>query len=208
MAVFVLLYLIAADRYPGGSWAHPGQPGFSWRHNYLCDLLDTHAVNGILNPGRYWARSALGILCLGLAWLWYQLPGLTKGPPWAKGLMRYAGLAAFGTTVFLSSGTHDLTVRIAGVFGLVGMASLLAGLWLRGRKALSIFGGWCLVIFLLNYAIYETGGFLMALPLLQKITFVSFLSWFIWMDLALCRKESESSGELPKTHEYRKQLNP
>jgi hypothetical protein len=188
MAGFVLLYLVAAYRYPGGSWAYPGQSGFSWRHNYLCDLLDTNAVNGMPNTGRYWARSALGVLCLGLAWLWFYLPGLARGSTGFRTLIRYSGLAAFGTTVFLSAGTHDVTVRIAGVLGLVGMGSLLAGLWTGGHKALSLFGGWCLGIFLLNYAIYETGTFVRALPLIQKVTFVSFLVWFACMDLALLRK--------------------
>ena len=95
MATFVLLYLISAYRYPGGSWAHPAQEGFSWQHNYLCDLLDTLAVNGMLNGGRYWARGALAVLCLGLAWLWYYLPGLTRGSPRFKRLIGFSVLAAF-----------------------------------------------------------------------------------------------------------------
>lgn len=203
MALFVLLYVLAASGYPGGSWAHPGQAGFSWRHNYLCDLLDTRAVNGALNTGRYWARASLAVLCLGLAWLWYHLPGLTRGSRGFKRLLRYSGLAALGTTVFLSAGTHDLTVRIAGAFGLVGMGCLLAGLWRRGRRALGLFGGWCLGIFLLNYAIYESGEFLHALPLIQKITFASFLAWFAWMDLALLRQESRQFPAVAKTDEYK-----
>ena len=129
MGLFVLFYLLAASFYPGGSWADLSQVGFSWRHNYLCDLLDTLAVNGDLNPGRYWARAALGVLCAGLLLLWYQLPALMALSPMLRRLLRLSSAAAFGTTVFLSAGTHDLTVRIAGIFGLVARLRVVIGLW-------------------------------------------------------------------------------
>ncbi|MEJ2584504.1 MAG: hypothetical protein P8Z38_05495 [Robiginitalea sp.] len=188
MALFILCYVIAAGLYPGGSWNDPGQVGFSWRHNYLCDLLDTRAVNGVMNAGRHWARAALGFLILGIAVLWYYLPDLTRGARRFKNLIRYAGLAALGITLFLSSETHDVTLRLAGVLGMTGVGSLLAGLWKNRLYGLVLVGLWCLGIFLVNYVIYETGRFLYALPLIQKITFSSFLAWFIWLDVRLWRQ--------------------
>lgn len=199
MGLFVVFYIVAARMYPGGSWADPGQEGFSWRHNYLCDLLDTLAVNGQLNPGRYWARTSLGVLCAGLAILWYQLPRLLDAAPGLKRMVRISSVAAFVTTAFLSAGNHDLTVRIAGLFGLVALLSAVVGLWRNGRRGMSVFGMWCLGIFLLNYAIYETGSFIGALPLIQKITFGSFLGWFAWMNVALLRLPKPCEG--PKLRE-------
>lgn len=194
MVLFVLFYLIAAHRYPGGSWADPSQEGFSWANNYLCDLLDTRAVNGDFNPGRHWARAALGVLCAGLLVLWYQLPGLMNASPLLKSIVRLSSAAAFGTTAFLSAGTHDLTVRIAGMFGLVALLSAVVGLWRNGRPGMSLLGAWCVGIFLLNYAIYESGGFIRALPGIQKITFASFLAWFAWMDIALLRLQATTDS--------------
>ena len=187
MGLFVVFYLSAAAAYPGGSWAAPDQVGFSWRNNYLCDLLDTLAVNGELNPGRYWARAALGVLCAGLVLLWYQLPGLMDASMGLKRTLRISSVLAFGTTAFLSAGTHDVTVRVAGLFGLIALLSAVIGLWRSGRKWMSLLGVWCLLIFLLNYAIYETGSYIRALPLIQKITFGSFLGWFAWINIALLR---------------------
>ena len=37
MLLFVLLYVLAALDYPGGSWILPEQNGFSFWNNYLCD---------------------------------------------------------------------------------------------------------------------------------------------------------------------------
>jgi hypothetical protein len=208
MALFVLCYLIAAGLYPGGSWNNPGQTGFSWRHNYLCDLLDTRAVNGVLNTGRHWARVALGFLALGLAVLWYQLPALARAPLWSKQLLRYSGMAALGTMVFLRADTHDLTVYIAGGLGLIALILLLIGLWGQGLKTLALFGWWCLVIFLVNYAIYETGRYLQALPLIQKITFSSFLAWFICLDLGLWRQEGQPGDGIAGDRPFENQFNP
>ena len=56
MAIFVILYVIAALEYPGGSYAEPNVEGFSFWHNYLCDLLDKRAINGSINTARYHAR--------------------------------------------------------------------------------------------------------------------------------------------------------
>ena len=188
MALFVVFYLLAAWLYPGGSWAEPGHEGFSFRYNYLCDLLDTRAVGGALNEGRHWARASLGVLCAGLAYLWVYLPALAGGASWNRSFMRLSALAALVTTVFLSAGTHDTTVRIAGAFGGLALVSAIAGLWQGGRRGPALFGAWCLAVFLLNYALYETGAYLRALPLIQKVTFLSFLGWFAWLDLQLYRQ--------------------
>jgi len=190
MLLFVLFYVVAAGFYPGGAWNDPGAVGFSWRHNYLCDLLDTRAINGMLNTGRYWARVALAFLCLGLMVLWYHLPVLTGGPTWFKNLLRYSGMAALGATVFLRADTHDLTVRVAGVLGLVALSFLLSGLWKQGHRIFVFAGGWCLGMFLVNYTIYETGELLYWLPMIQKVTFSSFLAWFVWMDVFLWQQDS------------------
>jgi hypothetical protein len=189
MSFFLLCFLLAAGYYPGGSWADPGQVGFSWRHNYLCDLLDTRAVNGQLNRGRYWARIALGLLCAGLLYLWYYLPRIIGGPSWNRRVLRITGMAALGTTFFLSAGTHDLTLRFAGLFATVTLASAIFGLWKDGEYGLSLLGAWCLAVFLLNYAMYETGSYLGALPVIQKITFSCFFLWLGWLTLLLIRKD-------------------
>ncbi len=188
LLLFVFLYILAAFEYPGGSWVMPQQIGFSFRNNYLCDLLDEFAINGELNTARYIARTSLGVLCVSLIILWYYLPSLFKGKNFNINIMWLSGIAALVTTSFLSSGTHDRTVHIAGFFAVVAFLTCFVELLRARHIKLLVFGVACLIIFLVNYYIYETGSYLRLLPLIQKITFVSFIIWFVTLDLFYYRK--------------------
>ncbi len=188
MLLFVLLYILAALEYPGGSWIMPQQNGFSFRNNYLCDLLDQYAINGELNTARYFARSSLAVLCFSLVVLWYYLPSLFNGKNFNKKIMWFSGIAALVATSFLSAGAHDRTVRIAGFFAVIAFLTCFAELFKARHTGLFFSGIGCLVIFLINYYIYETGLYIGLLPLIQKITFICFIIWFVMLDVLLYRK--------------------
>ena len=199
MALFILLYIVSAQLYPGGSWRFQEAEGFSFWHNYLCDLLDEYAINGELNDARYVSRIALGFLCGGLLLLWYHIPNLFDSNNINQKIMWSSGILALVTTCFLSSGTHDFTVRLAGIFGSVAFISCFIELYKNQYFKLLYFGIACLFIFVINYYVYETGIFIQALPIIQKITFLSFISWFIIIDLLLIKKVdqiSQNKGQL------------
>ena len=188
MLLFVLFYILAALKYPGGSWIMPQQNGFSFWNNYLCDLLDQNAINGELNTARYFARTSLTVLCLSLVLLWYYLPSLFKGKNFNKNIMWLSGIAALVATSFLSSGAHDRTVRIAGFFAVIAFLTCFVELLKARHMKLFVFGIGCLIIFLVNYYIYETGLYIRLLPVIQKITFICFIIWFIMLDVFFYRK--------------------
>jgi hypothetical protein len=185
MGIFVFLYLVAAFMYPGGSWKFPEAEGFSFWNNYLCDLLDHYAIDGELNKGRYTARIALGFLVGALLVLWYYLPGFLPKRSFNQQVMWVSGLLALFTTFFLSTGTHDITVRVAGGLGTLAFICLFIELFRMGLFSLFITGTLCLIIFLVNYYIYETGVLINALAIIQKITFAAFISWFAVLNLAM-----------------------
>ncbi|MFN7116301.1 MAG: hypothetical protein ACK4TA_05840, partial [Saprospiraceae bacterium] len=49
IVLFLVLYIVAAFYYPGGSNADHSAKGFSIVHNYWCDLLAIGAKNGQIN---------------------------------------------------------------------------------------------------------------------------------------------------------------
>ena len=200
MGLFVVLYIIAALLYPGGSFAVPYQNGFSFWNNYLCDLLDHFAINGELNSARHYARASLGVLCASLMLLWFYLPALFPARSVNRTVMWITGILALTITLFLTSGTHDITVRIAGVFGVVAFITCFIELYKAKFFKLFAFGVLCLVIFLVNYYSYETGVFIRLLPVIQKITFVCCILWFVFLDVTYYQKLKSS---MSKKLEYR-----
>ena len=131
IGLFLLLYVIAAANYPGGSWLDAKQQGFSFWHNYLCDLLDQYAINGALNSGRHYARTSLVVLCIGLVFLCNRLPELFPKKNHNVKIMKFSGTIALAITLFLESSTHDITMRLAGLFGIIAIRSILIELFRR-----------------------------------------------------------------------------
>ncbi|PIQ21332.1 MAG: hypothetical protein COW65_09725 [Cytophagales bacterium CG18_big_fil_WC_8_21_14_2_50_42_9] len=72
--LFLLLYFVATLYYPGGSQFDKNTKGFSWAHNYWCNLLNENAINGQPNPARPIALTAMMVLCLTLTVFWYLFP--------------------------------------------------------------------------------------------------------------------------------------
>lgn len=102
--------------------------------------------------------------------------------------MSGAGILSLTITLFLASGIHDIIIRIAGVFGVVALLISLIELYKANYFKLLIFGIICLLLFLTNYYIYETEILIDKLPLIQKVTFLAFINWFILLSIITYRK--------------------
>ena len=185
MALFVLFYVVAALKYPGGSWNDPQHTGFSIWNNYLCDLLDTYAINGSVNTARIWSIIALAVLCSGLFYLWYHLPILFVNRNKGVKIMWWAGMLAFISTLTLSAKTHDISVWMSGFFGTTALVALIAELVRNNYVTLYPLGILCLFVFLMNYGIYETRFGIEILPAFQKVTFTLFFLWFLQLNRVL-----------------------
>ncbi|MFX0557891.1 hypothetical protein ACOCEA_13915 [Maribacter sp. CXY002] len=188
IALFLIFYSIAAMLYPGGSWLSPTYEGFSIWNNYLCDLLDDISINGELNRAKYFARISLAVLCAGLMTLWYHLPKLFDHKGINLKIMLLSGYLSLFTILFLAAGTHDIIVRIAGFFGVIAFITCFIELFRVGHFSVLFYGILCLLVFLLNYYIYESGVFIVGLPIIQKITFLMFIVWFMYLNIIIYKK--------------------
>lgn len=156
-------------------------------NNYLCDLLDSTTLNGLPNPSKDFARFALFLLCSSLIVLWYYIPELFKRKGVHLSIIRVAGISAMIITLFLSSTAHDLVIYVASLIGLLAMVIIIVTLFREGYQELFALGIFCLAIFLLNIYIYESGLLITVLPVIQKITLISFIGWFALLDISLFR---------------------
>ena len=164
--------------------------GFSWMHNYWCDLLDTHAENGQQNTARPVAIIAMGVLCISIAIFWYYVPRLFVFKPFIKKIIQYTGIMSIGMLVFLQADFHDLVINTAGILGIIAITGTLIGLYKNHSYILFITGLFCLFLFFLNNYIYYTKNGIGYLAIIQKISFFFFLLWFCLLSIQLFQKKS------------------
>lgn len=72
--LFIILYIIAAFLYPGGSLSGKTAVYYNWTENYWCNLLDDKAINGQVNSAKPVAMVAMLILCGSLSVFWILFP--------------------------------------------------------------------------------------------------------------------------------------
>lgn len=192
MCLFIILYLIAALLYPGGSEIDKQAEGFSWKHNYWCDLLETQAENGEQNTARPLAIIAMSVLCISIALLWYVIPSLFTFKPVLKKIIQYTGIMSMGVLIFLQADFHDTVINIAGILGIITITITLVGLYKNHSYTLFILGLLCFFLFFLNNYIYYTKNWISHLAIIQKISFVLFLLWFFILSVQLFLKKGIS----------------
>lgn len=186
--LFILLYFIAATLYPGGSEINRSANGFSWMHNYWCDLLETHAENGQPNTARTIAITAMSVLCLSIALFWYFVPRLFTFKPAFKKIIQYTGILSMAILVFLQANFHDTVINISGALGIIAISGTLIGLYKNHSYTLFVSGLLCLFLFFLNNYIYYSKQLIYYLAIIQKISFFLFLLWFSLIAIQLFQK--------------------
>lgn len=189
---FLLLYVAAAFRYPGGNYLDKNEPGFSWSQNYWCNLLAGKAINGQPNAAQPFAFTAMAVAGLTLVNFWYSFSGLGIFDSGEQRVMRASGLLAMGIGLFIFTPFHDAVINGAGLFGLIALGGTLVGLR-RLRWTGLFYAGWLVLALIgLNNLLYYGNDPLHWLALVQKITFVVFLAWISSINLRWCRNAASS----------------
>lgn len=195
--VFICLYIVAAEFYPGGSNAEKAHIGFDWVNNYWCDLIARYAKNGMPNPGRNIALTAMIILFSSLALFWFSLPAFLREARSIRIFVGYAGVVSMSILIFIFTPFHDILIFIGGALSGIPIIATIWGLYTHDWKKLFVLGLICLILILLNFFIYLTGWSIRFLPLIQKITLVFFLIWIflICCNCILIRRSRKRSLE-------------
>jgi hypothetical protein len=187
--LFVVLYVVATLFYPGGSQVDKNSIGFSWTNNYWCNLLNKKAINGQHNPAKPIAMTAMFVLCLTVTFFWFLFPRQINIGKFAKFAIQISGTLAMTIALFLFTNIdHDLIINIASFFGLIATFGTFIGLYKTKWYGLFVFGLLNLLIIGLNNYVYYKKGLIIYLPIIQKISFATFLVWVCSVDINLYRK--------------------
>jgi len=176
--LFLLLYFVSALYYPGGSQVDKNSVGFSWANNYWCNLLNDKAINGESNPAQPIAVTAMFILCATLTLFWVQFPKYTSINKANKLTIQISGSLAMFIGIFLfTKYDHDLITNIASVFGLIATIGTFIVLFKNRWTMLFYFGILNILLVVINNILYYNKDLIFYLPIVQKITFMTFLIW-------------------------------
>jgi len=199
IALFVFLYVVAAQLYPGGSSVDPISRGYSWLHNYWCDLLDVYAINGVRNPSRQVAIGAMMVMCFCQIFFWHDVPKLLDVSTGMKKIIEYCGTSSMVIGMFLFTEYHDLVVNLGGFLWGIALALTMVGLYRTGMFEALWIGEACLGLGAINYFIFDTGICLPALAMTQKIALAAYLYWTGFMNQAAYRtvKAKKNNQYLP-----------
>lgn len=188
ICIYIILYMASAKMYPGGSDVFPQREGFDWVNNFWCDLTDHITESGEINPARPVAIIAMAIFCFSIAILSYFVGKYFQEIPAAR-LIFYFTAAAMIFANFAYSEFHDYSVYLAGLLGIYPLVMAFYGLYKRKLKQLFIIGAFAMFFLILNFFIYKTRIFYIALPLIQKFTFLSFIFWISMLNFKIIKNQ-------------------
>lgn len=188
--LFVVLYVVATFLYPGGSQVDKNAVGFSWTNNYWCNLLNENAINGQLNPAKPVALMAMFLLCFTLAYFWFLFSNKINLNNKLKLVIQISGTLSMTIALLLFTNiNHDLITNLASSFGAIATIGTFAGLYKNKWFGLFAFGLLNILLIGLNNLCYYNKELIIYLPVIQKITFATFLIWVCCITINLYRRK-------------------
>ena len=202
IVVFAGLYVTAAVLYPGGSQFDPAGVGFSFKHNYWCNLLNEHSIDGKINPAQPFALAGMIALALSLATFWYVLPGLLSTGAIPANAVKASGILAMIPALFIASERHDTMMFVSGLLAAIALTGTLIALYKAQWNKLFWFGILNVIAILLNNILYHSTDLIRYLPVIQKISFILFFGWICVISIKLYKlPDAKLSGKAYKNQQ-------
>jgi hypothetical protein len=191
-AIYLPIFCVATGFYPGGSINLPQAKGFSFFHNFLCDVMDPVTKSGLYNPARFVAIVSHLVLSLTMISFFYILPEIFEKRNRNFYLTRYFGMSTMAIFIFMYTSYHDLIVTLTGILGTFALFPFFLELGDYYHNRFKQLAWLCFLLSIVVFFIFETKFGFYYLPFLQKITFVLDACWAIWVSLIVFRKNRPS----------------
>ena len=183
IAIFLLLFLYCTTLYPGSSQHDINALGFTWQHNYWCDILEIETYDEQRNPSSYWGIAATLFLCLGTGWLFYQFPNHFGATLTEKWVIWGFGITSMVIASVIFTPLHNYVIALASGLALIAILTMFYVLFHQTQWPLFYYGVFACIIMLINNYIYYSRIGVGHLPWIQKISLVIVLAWIIMIDI-------------------------
>ncbi len=183
LAVFIVFYLISILLYLQSSVSTSPFNSVSIWEGYLCDLIEPSPSGQTINLARPFAIVALWSICFGLLFLWRNV--MVKSRPnniWYQKVWHRFGLFAIFLMLLLPFGNHDRIILYSGISGMVSVLFLCFDLKQGGHLEQFLAGLLFLAALTFNNLFYLFDLWVTILPLIQKVTLLLFIVWYVLLD--------------------------
>lgn len=166
----VLLLVIAALHYPGGSLLDKNSIGFGWSKNFLSNLFGANAINGSENPGRIWALIGMAFHAIGYGIFFIHMSKKIPLRLWAR-ILKFIGIANILFIFLIATSLHDVGV-ISIVLTLLGLFTITMFVLKSKLHLLKFFCIICLLTYYVFFFLFGFGYLGLAI-IMQKVYVIS-----------------------------------
>jgi hypothetical protein len=196
--ILALLFLVVSTFfYPGGSQHDEMSVGFSWRHNYLCNLLNPVAVNGHENGARPWAIVGLLLLCATAAVFFVRFAKKIPVKS-ASNVIKYAVVGAMLAASLTATSYHYVAVTASGTLLMLTLFYITVFLFRSKLHGFKVLAAVCLLALYGSSFVYFTQTFLEVLPVLQKASLLLNIALILGLEYFTEAGDFELSGSIQK----------
>ncbi len=150
--------------------------------------MNEQGMNGIQNPARPFAISAMLILCSSLTLFFIQFSKqLEENRNW-KWIIQTLGTISMISAVLIFTKYHDIMTTISSIFGVFVVIGIIRTIYNSYLTVFKISGVACVLLLGINNLIYYSENYIEHLPLIQKITFVLVLVWIVGLNFKMMNK--------------------
>ena len=186
---YVVVFVIAASGYPGGSVNIPNDTsGYSFFHNFLCDVMNPITQGGVLNHARSLAIVSHLILSVTMMAFFYILPDIFPEKNRNTQLVRVFGVLTMFGFVFMYTEYHDSIVTLTAILGTIALIPFFIEVLKYPNNGLRQLAFFCYSLSFVVFFIFVSKLGFYYLPFLQKITFIIDAWWVVWVSLIVMRK--------------------
>ncbi len=170
MVISVILIVMAALVYPGGSLLDKNSMGFDWSTNFLSNLFAPKAINGSANPGWIWALIGMAFHSVAYGIFFIHM---SKKIPFIKSakILKFIGTTNILFIFLIATPLHDVgTISI--VLTLLGLFTITVFILKSKLHLLKFCCIICLLTFYCFFFLFGSGYMVWAV-IMQKVYNIS-----------------------------------
>ena len=196
LVLYVIVFTVASSNYPGGSVNVPHDTGYSFFHNFLCDVMNPVTQGGKVNHARPLAVVSHLILSGSMISFFYVLPEIFETSNRNTRMIRGFGMTTMTVFILMCTKHHDAIVTATAVLGSLALIPFFIELRKYSGQKLKNLAYACYAMSIIVFLIFVTKIGFYYLPFIQKITFVLDAWWVVWVSLIVSRKNQISAQTL------------